>query len=60
MTIVNNHQSLMDKSVLENAVLMFNYSLVLFDFWMEFSLLSIVKNLYKKQCLIHLNSFLLQ
>lgn len=36
MTIVNNHQSLMDKGVLENAVLMFNYSLVLFDFLMEF------------------------
>ncbi len=36
MTIVNNHQSLMDKSALENAVLMFNYSLVLFDFWMGF------------------------
>lgn len=36
MTIVNNHQSLMDKGVLENAVLMVNYSLVLFDFWMEF------------------------
>ncbi len=36
MTIVNNHQGLMDKGALVNAVLMFNYSLVLFDFWMEF------------------------
>lgn len=36
MTTVNNYQSLMNKSVLENAVLMFSYSLVLFDFWMEF------------------------